>query len=147
MKAEDGTKLTHLVLSENRHSIFTLKPSGNKVLKFRIQSDDTLPEGGQSAGGLNLPKVLALNQPFPNPARTRLHIAYALPRQTRVTLKLYDIAGKLVTTLANGEQKPGYYNLTWNRQDAKGRSCACGIYFCTMQAENQRFSRKVVLTD
>jgi len=48
---------------------------------------------------------------------------------------------------ANGEQKPGYYNLTWNRQDTKGRSCACGIYFCTLAAENQRFSRKVILTE
>jgi hypothetical protein len=47
------------------------------------------------------------------------------------------------------ERRPeaGYYNLTWNRQDAKGRTCACGIYFCTMSAENQRFSRKVILTE
>jgi len=45
------------------------------------------------------------------------------------------------------EQKPGYYNLTWNRQDTKGRTCACGIYFCTLAAENQRFSRKLILTE
>ena len=88
-----------------------------------------------------------LAQPFPNPARNRLSIHYALPRQTRVTLKLYDIAGKLVTTLASGDQKSGYYNLTWNRQDTKGRTCACGVYFCTLAAEGQRFSRKVVLTE
>jgi len=62
-------------------------------------------------------------------------------------VKLYDIAGKLVTTLASGDQKRGYYNLTWDRRDAKGRTCACGVYFCTMGAENQRFSRKVVLTE
>ena len=54
---------------------------------------------------------------------------------------------KLVKTLADGEQKPGYYSLTWNRQDTKGRSCACGVYFCTLVAENQRFSRKVILTE
>ena len=54
---------------------------------------------------------------------------------------------QFVKTLANGEQKPGYYNLTWNRQDTKGRSVACGVYFCTMAAENRRFSRKVVLTE
>jgi len=54
---------------------------------------------------------------------------------------------KLVKTLANGEQKPGYYHLTWNRQDAKGRSCACGVHFCTLTAENQRFCRKVVLAE
>jgi len=57
------------------------------------------------------------------------------------------IPGKLVTMFANGEQKPGYYNLVWNRQDTKGRSCAGGVYFCTLSADNKRFSRKVVLTE
>jgi flagellar hook assembly protein FlgD len=106
-----------------------------------------VPEGVQSQRNLNLPKLLTLAQPFPNPSRTRLSITYALPRQTRVTLKLYDIAGKLVTTFANGDQQPGYYNLTWNRRDFKGRTAACGVYFCTLAAEGQRFSRKVVLTE
>jgi hypothetical protein len=62
-------------------------------------------------------------------------------------VELYDIAGKLVTTLASGDQKPGYCNLAWNRQDAKGRTCACGVYFWTLSKENQRFSRKVVLAE
>jgi hypothetical protein len=143
----DSSKLRGLVPSENRHNLFSLAEAPNKVYKLRIQSDDSTPGGQQSAGKVNLPKTLSLAQPFPNPARARLNIAYALPRQTRVVLKLYDVAGKLVTTLANGEQKPGYYNLTWNRQDAKGRTCACGVYFCTLSAENQRFSRKVILTE
>jgi hypothetical protein len=143
----DSSKLKGLVPSENRHSLFSLATEPNKVYKLRIQSDESRPGGQQSCGKVNLPKTLSLNQPFPNPARTRLNIAYALPRQTRVELKLYDVAGKLVTTLANGEQKPGYYTLTWNRQDAKGRSCACGVYFCTLSAENKRFSRKVILTE
>jgi hypothetical protein len=144
---DDSSKLKGLVPSENRHSLFSLAAVPNKVYKLRIQSDDSTPGGQQSAGKVNLPKTLSLAQPFPNPARTRLNIAYALPHQTRVVLKLYDVAGKLVSTLASGDQKPGYYSLTWNRQDAKGRTCACGVYFCTLSAENQRFSRKVVLTE
>jgi hypothetical protein len=143
----DSPKLKGLVPSQNRHSLFSLASEPNKVYKLRIQSDESRPGGAQSGGRVNLPKTLALNQPFPNPARSRLNIAYALPRQTRVELKLYDVAGKLVTTLSNGEQKPGYYNVTWNRQDTKGRSCACGVYFCTLAAENKRFSRKVILTE
>jgi hypothetical protein len=101
----------------------------------------------QSVDDLNLPKLLTLSQPFPNPARTRLNISYALPRPTRVCVKLYDIAGKMVNTLASGDKKPGYYNLVWNRQDSRGRKVPCGVYFCTLSAESQRFSRTVVLTD
>ncbi len=143
----DSSKLKGLVSSENRHSLFSLASVPNRVYKLRIQSDESIPGGQQSAGKVNLPKTLNLAQPFPNPARSRLNIAYALPHQTRVVLKLYDVAGKLVTTIVNGEQKPGYYNLTWNRQDTKGRSVACGVYFCTLTAENQRFCRKVVLAE
>ena len=103
-------------------------------------------DGGQSAG-LNLPEVLSLSQPSPTPARTRLSIRYALPRQTRVSLKLYDITGKLVTTFAGGDQKPGYYDVVWNRRDARGRSVPAGVYICTLSAGDQRFSRRVVLTE
>jgi len=52
--------------------------------------------------------------------------------------KLCDIAGKLVNTLASWDRKPGYYNLVWNRQDTRGRSAACGVYFCTLSAGDQR---------
>jgi hypothetical protein len=143
----DSSKLRGLVLSENKHNLFSLATEVNKVYRLQIQSDESMPGGVQSSGGVKLPRTLSFAQPFPNPARTRLNIAYALPRATRVSVRLYDAAGKLVNTLASGEKKPGYYNLTWNRQDAKGRSCPCGVYFCTLSAENQRFSRKVVLTE
>jgi sugar lactone lactonase YvrE len=143
----NGSQFQGLVLSENGHSLFTLAPQPNTVHKLRIRSDDSTPGGQQSQSSLNLPKLLNLAQPFPNPARSRLNINYALPRQTRVSVKLYDIAGKLTTTLASGDKKPGYYNVVWNRQDAKGRTCACGVYFCALSAEGKRFTRKVVLTE
>jgi hypothetical protein len=63
-----------------------------------------------------------------------------------------------VNTLASGDQKPGYYNVTWNfglgtRSGLPGNpvmsrcTCACGVNFCVLVAEGQRFSRKVVLTE
>ena len=61
--------------------------------------------------------------------------------------RLRDAAGQLMKTPANGERKPGYYNLTWNRQDTTGRSVACGVYFCTLSADDKRFSKKVILTE
>jgi len=143
----NGSRLKGLVASKDGHSLFTLAQQRNLVYKYRIKSADSMPGGVMSQGKANLPKLLSLSQPFPNPARTRLSVHYALPRSARVSVKLYDIAGKLVTILASGEQKPGYHSLTWNRQDQKGHTCACGVYFCTLAADNQRFSRKVVLTE
>jgi hypothetical protein len=55
------------------------------------------------------------------------------------------IAWKLVTTPANGEQKP-ICNLTRNRQDTKGRSCACGVYFYRLDTPGFRAVKKAVVT-
>ena len=52
-----------------------------------------------------------------------------------------------MTTLANKDQKPGYYHMRCSPTDARGRSVPAGVYFCTLAAEGQRFSRKVVLTE
>jgi len=103
-------------------------------------------DGGQSGGNSDLPKTLSLSQPLPNPAKGALRVRYALPKQTRVSVKLYDVSGKLVTTVARGEQAPGYYDVTWDRKDDQGGTVARGVYFLTLSAEGKRFCRKVVLT-
>jgi hypothetical protein len=92
------------------------------------------------------PPVLALHV-TPNPATGATTISFVLPAPGPCRLGLYDVSGELVTTLVNGLQKPGHHNLVWNRQDARGRSIPCGVYFCTLSAENKRFRKKVVLTE
>lgn len=57
-----------------------------------------------------------------------LNVRYALPKQTQVSVKLFDITGKLVSTLASGDRLPGYYNLTWDRRDTDGHTVAHGVY-------------------
>jgi sugar lactone lactonase YvrE len=141
----DSTPFKCLLLSENEHHLFTLKPTGNLVLKYRIRSDDSMPGGAQAAGTERLPTSFILYQPCPNPSRTALHIRYGIPRATRVTIKLYDIAGKLCRTLVNEQQRPRYYSLTWNRTDNAGRTVANGIYFCQMVTDAYRSEKKVVL--
>jgi hypothetical protein len=146
LKAEDETQLKDVVLSEDGRHVFTLKPSGNEVLKYRIKSDDSMPGGAMAQGQTSLPKVFVLSQPYPNPARATLNISYALPRASRVTVKLHDIVGKLQRTLKSETQKPGYYRLTWDRKDARGRTVAAGVYFCQVETGKERQQKKVVLT-
>ena len=63
-------------------------------------------------------------------------------------MKLYDIAGKLQRTLKSEVQKPGYYRLTWDRRDSKGRTVAGGVYFCQVENGPRRGSqKKIVVTE
>jgi hypothetical protein len=87
----------------------------------------------------------ALEAITPNPFVSSTTISYALPHTTNVSLKVYDIAGKLVTTLVNGNRTPGSHSVVWNGTDDAGRSVAQGIYLVRMNAENFSAMKKVVV--
>jgi len=70
------------------------------------------------------PEGLVLYQNYPNPFNGVTKIRFKVARQGFVTLKVYDITGKAVATLATGDLPPGEYDYEW---DAKGM--ASGIYF------------------
>lgn len=78
----------------------------------------------------------------PNPARGTVSVRYDVPRQGQVSVGVYDVDGRLVRSLADGD-------LTLGRYEANLASgvLPAGVYFCTLIAENQRFSWKVILTE
>ncbi len=94
---------------------------------------DTSQMGGGQSGKINpdlLPRGLVLEQSWPNPATRTLTIRYGIPRLTNVSLKVYDISGKVVRTLETSNLlKPGYYNINWNCRDDQNREIAGGVYF------------------
>jgi parallel beta-helix repeat protein len=90
-----------------------------------------------------IPTQFALSQNYPNPFNPTTNIDYQLPVAGAVSLKVYDILGKEIAELMNQEQKAGYYMLTWNGQDATGKSVASGVYFYRVQVktnDNQSFA-------
>lgn len=56
-------------------------------------------------------------------------LAFTLPRDDRVTVRVYDAGGALVTTLVDGPLGAGAHQVTWRGRDATGRTVASGIYF------------------
>ena len=84
-----------------------------------------------------VPTVFFLGQNHPNPFRNETVIRYGVPirgsdGRTRVALKIYDSAGRLVKTLSDGDHPPGYYSVKWDCADENGEKVGAGIYFCTM---------------
>jgi hypothetical protein len=87
----------------------------------------------------------ALEAITPNPFVGSTTISFAVPATVNVSLKVYDVTGKLVTTLVSGNQAPGHHTVTWNGTDDLGRSVAQGIYLVRMDATNFSATKKVVL--
>ncbi|MFC1481989.1 FlgD immunoglobulin-like domain containing protein, partial [Candidatus Neomarinimicrobiota bacterium] len=88
---------------------------------------------------------IVLEQNYPNPFTLYTTIEYALPRPARVSLKVYDILGKVVATLIDEPQDMDYRQVEWHGRDQDGRAVASGIYFAVYKAEDVIRVRKMVL--
>ncbi len=82
-----------------------------------------------------VPSAFALAQNFPNPFNPTTTIQYALPVESRVTVKIYSILGQQVRTLVSETQKASYYRVVWDGRNAFNAPLASGLYFCRITAE------------
>ena len=100
---------------------------------------------GQGAEAPGLPHEFALLGNTPNPVRLATTIAFALPTASRVTLVVFDVAGRPVRTLVDGEEPAGTRRVTWGGTDARGNRMPAGVYFYRMTAGSFTQTRRMVL--
>ncbi len=88
----------------------------------------------------------ALHANNPNPFNPSTDIAFELPgNEDHVTLRIYDTAGRLVTTLINSTLAAGAHNVSWDGNDAGGKAVASGIYLYELRAGDLMQARRMVL--
>jgi hypothetical protein len=86
-------------------------------------------------------RSFALHANYPNPFNPTTQIAFDLPAEFRVTLKVYNTLGQQVATLVDGEMlAQGRHQLTFD-----GRALPSGMYFYTVQAGPYNAVQKMVL--
>lgn len=82
---------------------------------------------------------------YPNPAENGFEVAFRLNETSNLSVKLYDISGRLVSTLVNEEVAAGNFTKSWNRQDASQANLASGIYMLQISTGNSQQTKKVIL--
>ena len=91
---------------------------------------------------------LLLHRNVPNPFGPRTLIRYELPRQGLVKLGIYDVAGRIVRSLLEGEMvEAGTHGLVWEGVDGRGRPVPSGIYYCRLDVDGDRLVRKLIRLD
>ena len=88
---------------------------------------------------------VVLNQNHPNPFANETAISYTLPRKTKVELKIYDVAGKLVRTLVDGIQASGPKRVVWDRKNERGKVVHSGVYFYGLKTDTDGSFTKVMV--
>ena len=86
------------------------------------------------------PTAYAIMQNYPNPFNPQTTIHYQLPVKTQVSLKVFDITGHEVATLAKGEQAQGNYSVKFD-----GNNMSSGIYFYQLQTNEQILNKRMLL--
>ena len=108
-----------------------------------------LQNGGLLAktGGLDieLPQQYTLDQNYPNPFNPTTEIRFALPQPERVTLRIYNVTGQLVKTLASGSMDAGYYSFRWDGTNDGGVKVASGMYIYRIAAGSFIQTKKMIL--
>jgi len=93
----------------------------------------------------DIPTVFSLGSPYPNPARGRVILRYGVPTTANIDIRVYDVAGRVVSTLVRKCEKPGYYTLNWSLRTENNTLLPSGIYFIVMRAGKFRSVKKIVL--
>ena len=92
-----------------------------------------------------LPGHPALLQNYPNPFNASTVIRYNLPSASDVTVDIYDILGRKVETLVQGEQPAGYHQVVWDAKDKNGKTVSTGIYFYELHIDDYRESKAMIM--
>jgi hypothetical protein len=126
-------------------------------IRFRLTSDPGLTGDGWYVDDVKLtnycgvltpvtgnnngvPFQYALGQNYPNPFNPATVIKYQLPAESQVKITVYDVLGKMVTTLVNEKKSAGYYETEF---DASGY--ASGLYFYKIEAGSFTDVKKMML--
>lgn len=112
----------------------------NYVQNTPIQTDIVIPQiSGNVSSGIHL------EQNFPNPFSTYTTIKFSISESAKVSLKIYDMLGKEVTTLVNEYLPAGAYTYNWNAANANGSKLTNGTYFYRLVAGNQVITKYMLL--
>jgi hypothetical protein len=107
-----------------------------RAFKFPWASTSTTGVSNPSA----TPVEFALKQNYPNPFNPSTTIEYAIPHQSFVTVKIFDMLGREVTTLVEQMKDAGTYLVSWNAS-----AMPTGVYFYRLQAGSTTQTRKLIL--
>lgn len=93
----------------------------------------------------SIPEQFQLHQNYPNPFNPETSIAFDLPAMSDVSLRVYDLQGRLIRTIAHGRYKPGHYNIVWNGQNLSGEAVPSGVYVYQIITSEFTSCKKMIL--
>jgi hypothetical protein len=133
----------------DRVAIWSTVLTADQVLEwYNVYSSlDSIKGGASSVGTLqqDLPTGFTLQANYPNPFNPVTNIAYSIDKSTEVQLTVFDITGRIVTTLVDQQQSAGTYTVQWNGRNRHGEAMPSGVYFYKLVTPDNSMVHKMML--
>lgn len=82
---------------------------------------------------------------YPNPVSNAATISFSLLQSSKVSVKVFDLSGRLIKTLANTAMQQGNHQLLWNASDDNGHAAPAGVYLLRLDLGNYSEIKKLLL--
>jgi len=79
------------------------------------------------------PSQINMEDPYPNPFNFCTHISFSLPEATEIRLGIYDLTGREIALLLNGQISAGRHRIQWNGKNANGIPATSGVYLLRLE--------------
>ncbi|HEX9971185.1 MAG TPA: T9SS type A sorting domain-containing protein, partial [bacterium] len=115
---------------------------------FSIEPIDAVPTSVSDPGNYiraEIPNEFELGQNYPNPFNPETSIKYSAPKDGSIQIEVYNILGKKVRTLFDGQQAAGTYEVRWNARDDYGSTLSSGVYLITLRSGNFVTAKRITL--
>ncbi len=130
--SNNGNNLTSAGLTIWRNAVYVLAG-------FPVPAEPVVITGVESSER-NIPSTYALEQNYPNPFNPATTIQFALPKYSKVKIVVYDILGRLITKLVDGNFNAGIHKVQFNASNL-----ASGVYFYRLEAGDFVNVKKLLL--
>ena len=107
---------------------------------------ESLDSGNNAAAAVeDLPTFFGLQAAYPNPFNPAINLVFEIDHQRDIKMTIFDVRGRAVRTLAEGNWAAGTHTLKWNGTDTTGKQVAAGVYFARLQSDGWVSDRKLVM--
>lgn len=136
----------YLLLSSFAQPTVGITGTGTYYMSMGFVSDSApIPVKIVDVETQSLPVSYSLSQNFPNPFNPTTSIEFSLPHSGYVTMDVFDIRGRKVTTLISEDMAAGVKRVDWDGRDHTGNEVASGVYFYRLRVNEFSQTRKMLL--
>jgi len=122
-------------------------PDGRHQAVYDVEVDQSLIVRRTAGGGgeEEIPEITNLLAPYPNPFNPLTTVAFDLAQAGRARLEIFDVRGRKVISLHDGELPAARHEFRWDGLDGRSRAVAAGVYLVRFEAEGKVQHRQMTL--